>query len=204
MDTPSKWVRRRPALTATRVTDGLTVAFADDAWWLSHPGILTSSGSLYRERFDVFRGLNHAITLADAKYPPKVWSLDPNTHVWQAHGWTVYPLEDGWGASRDGKVATSRTFLTADVARVWAEMRFDRARVKLRGPKPRGVTPSTFRFPDIRVNEGERRQLEQVIDALKCPYAVFVRAACRWASENATGDDATWQLRDERFERVPR
>lgn len=76
--------------------------------------------------------------------------------------------------------ASRRTFSSADRARTWADIRFDRAVGGLRGPKPRGGSTSGAKLPDIRVTEEERALAERVLEREGLSYSEFVRAALRW------------------------
>jgi hypothetical protein len=86
------------------------------------------------------------------------------------------------------------SFPSADRARRWAELRFDRSEGGLRGPKPRAGSRSAAKLPDVRVTEEERDAATATLDALGMSYAVFVRASLEWARAYVLSDSPEWTV----------
>jgi hypothetical protein len=80
--------------------------------------------------------------------------------------------------------ASSRVFRSADRARCWAEFRFDRRTINLRGPKPRAQEKSTAKLPDVRVTPGEKDEAIALVRDLGLTYSEFARACVQFALEH--------------------
>ncbi len=195
----TRWIRAPRIPTATR-TDGYTVCLEGSRWTVLAQGtprdLRTAAVSSYLET---------AIEEVDALFPPAPWSVDGG--VWSAGVWQVRPNGDGtWGVFRllEGVVeaASRQPFPSADRARRWAELRFDRGEARLRGPKPRAGSKAARKLPDVRVTEEERAHTLEVLERLGVGYSDFVRAALAWVEEQALGEDASWAL--VKFEDGPR
>lgn len=179
--TSTRWVRAPRIPTASR-TDGLTVTL-DNGRWLANmagkPTYLATPGlASYLER---------ALVEADEANPPAPWTFTDG--IWRCHVWEIRPNGDGtWGIFRtlDGEVEqTSRQpFPSADRARRWAELRFDRGETRLRGPKPRAGSKAAHKLPDIRVTEAEKAHVFDLLRRLGLGYSDFVRASMLWAEAN--------------------
>jgi len=184
----TRWMRSNRTNTASR-TDGVTVTLSNGAW------VVVCSGKTDKlKTAPVPAWMDKAIQEADEAHPP-----DPWTHakgVWTSGSWVVRPDTDGWAVFRalgDGVQRASRqSFPSADRARRWAEVRFDRSEGGLRGPKPRAGSRSAAKLPDVRVTEEERDAANATLDALGMSYAVFVRAALEWARANVLHTDGEW------------
>lgn len=184
----TRWVRA-PRIPAATRTDGLTVTFENGCWEVIKQGqvepLATPAITSY---------LNRAIEEVDEKYPPFPWSFADG--IWRANLWEVRPggTFGSWGVYRiiDGKEerASRQPFPSADRARRWAELRFDRGDAGLRGPKPRAGSRASFKLPDVRVTEAERDHALGLLVALGISYSDFVRAALAWAEENVLDGDA--------------
>ena len=85
---------------------------------------------------------------------------------------------------------------TADRARRWAELRFDRGDAGLRGPKPRAGSRASFKLPDVRVTEVERDHALSMLVTLGISYSEFVRAALVWAERNVLDGDG-WEIEED-------
>lgn len=137
--------------------------------------------------------LNRAIDEVDAALPPAGWEI--RSGVWYSGPWRARPVSGGWGVFRVLRGAEERasrqTFDSADRARRWAELRFDRGESGLRGPKPRAGARAAFKLPDVRVTEEERQFAEDTVEKLGVSYSEFVRAALRWADEIVLSE-ASW------------
>jgi hypothetical protein len=183
----TRWVRSARTTTAHR-TDNLTVTLNATSWVAVTEGKTVALPVLPLGTF-----IEKAIEAADEAYPPAPWSIVEG--VWRAGAWCVRPDASGWLVEREiGGVperASRQTFPSADRARRWAELRFDRTEVGLRGPKPRAGSKSGAKLPDVRVTEAERHLADSVLESLDMSYAVFVRAALEWA-KNHIVDDTTW------------
>lgn len=193
--TSTRWVRAPRIPTATR-TDGYTIQMEGNRWVVIAHGVpqelRTAGVSSYVEA---------AIEEVDLLFPPTPWVVYAG--VWTADLWQVRPNGDGtWGVHRviDGvvEVASRQPFPSADRARRWAELRFDRGDARLRGPKPRAGSKATQKLPDVRVTEDEKAHTLAVLERLGASYSDFVRATLLWVEENALGDDSPWVfVRDE-------
>jgi len=181
-----RWVRSARVNTANR-TDGVTVMLHDNRW-----NMVAGKRSKPLTTPPISQFLDKAIEEADVILPPAGWTFKDGT--WKSVApvsgtvWSVSPSEDGWAVHRingdDAERASRTTFPTADRARYWASVRFDRSVGGLRGPKPRAGAKSAAKLPDVRVTEDEREKAIEVLGALGTSYSEFVRAALTWASEN--------------------
>lgn len=173
----TRWVRSARTTTAHR-TDNLTVTLNATSWVAVTEGKTVALPVLPIATF-----IEKAIEAADEAYPPAPWSIVEG--VWKAGAWSVRPDASGWLVEREiggePERASRQTFPSADRARRWAELRFDRTEVGLRGPKPRAGSKSGAKLPDVRVTEAERHLADSVLESLDMSYAVFVRAALEWA-----------------------
>ena len=185
----TRWVRAPRIPTATR-TDGLAVALDQNHWVLLVQGVpqmlRTPGGSSFLER---------AVEEADETFPPAPWTFAAG--VWTAGVWQVRPNGDNtWGVFREieGTVeqASRQPFPSADRARRWAELRFDRGAARLRGPKPRAGSKAACKLPDVRVTEEERAHAMDVLGRLGLGYSDFVRAALSWAETHILTEDGRW------------
>jgi hypothetical protein len=181
VQTSTRWVRAPRIPTASR-TDGLSVTLDNGGWVASLNGVakhLATPGlASYLER---------ALVEADEAHPPAPWAFADG--IWTCHVWEIRPNGDGtWGIFRtlDGVVeqASRQPFTSADRARRWAELRFDRGEARLRGPKPRAGSKASHKLPDIRVTEVEKTRMLDLLGRMGIGYSDFVRAAAAWVEEN--------------------
>lgn len=183
----TRWVRSARTTTAHR-TDNLTVTLNTTSWVVVTGGQTVALSVLPLSTF-----IEKAIEAADEAFPPAPWSITDG--VWRAGAWLVRPDASGWLVEREigggAERASRQTFASADRARRWAELRFDRSEVGLRGPKPRAGSKSGAKLPDVRVTDAERELADRVLEAIGLPYAVFVRAALEWANRHVV-TDSTW------------
>jgi hypothetical protein len=188
MDEVIRWVRA-PRVSSAARTDGTSVVLADGIWTVLHGG---QQHKLKVAPLPAF--LDKAVEAADVLFPPGEWTHEAG--VWTLGTWEVRPIEGGWGVLRilngSSERASRQTFPTADRARRWAELRFDRSEGGLRGPKPRAGSRSAAKLPDVRVTVAERDAANDVLQRLGMSYAVFVRAALDWAVEHVL-EERTWQ-----------
>jgi hypothetical protein len=187
-----RWVRAPRVPSATR-TDGISLALSTrEGRWVSlvkgvpHP--LSTPPAAY-----VFES---AVDEVDRMFPPAPWSYRDG--VWVADLWHVVPDGgDTWSVYRslDGFMerASQQSFPTADRARRWAELRFDRGTQGLRGPKPRAGKKSGARLPDVRMTEEERSHILSTLESRGLSYSDFVRAAFAWIEESL-GDEGAWDV----------
>ena len=185
-----RWVRSPRACAASR-TDGLVLVYHDGAWLLTgeEEAPLLEGGTSVEE-------MEEAIARADITHPPAPWSyLDGS---WHAGVWFVVFEDTSWSVYRVIedvlRKASSQPFTSADRARRWAELRFDRGESGLRGPKPRKGTKARAKLPDVRVTQEERDHTLAMLDGMGVSYSVFVRAAAAWVEENMTGDAPAWRI----------
>lgn len=190
-----RWVRSSRAGTAAR-TDGISVGIDRDRWVAIHPtdGTLTLSVPPLGFR------LEDAISEVDAKYPPPMWTLTPEG-AWQSGVWSVFQNGDlTWSVYRniDGlmEAASRQAFQTADRARRWSELRFDRGTSGLRGPKPRAGFTASAKLPDVRVTVEERNHTIDLIESNGLTYSEFVRAALMWMEEHVGTDWIVYRRED--------
>jgi hypothetical protein len=185
-----RWVRSPRVFSASR-TDGLVLIYRDGAWLLTGPEEVTlfAGGSSVEEMED-------AITRADIAHPPAPWSFDED--AWCAGVWCVVREGASWSVYRaideELRRASTQPFASADRARRWAELRFDRGESGLRGPKPRKGTKARAKLPDVRVTQEERDHTLAMLEAMGVSYSVFVRAAAAWVEANMTGDAPAWRI----------
>jgi hypothetical protein len=131
--------------------------------------------------------LDKAIAEIDAIVPPKRWRFENNR--WISDNWII--VEDGgrWLVRRlwpDGRLesATRQEFLSQDRARVWVELRRDRSKYGLRGPKPRAGASASAKLPDVRVTAEEKDAVVLALGRYGLSYSAFVRCAFEWAEQN--------------------
>jgi len=183
-----RWVRAPRIPSATR-TDGISLSIRDGRWIAQVKGVphpLTTPAAVY-----VFES---AVDEVDRMFPPAPWTSREG--VWIADLWHVVPNgDDTWSVYRnlDGLMerASQQSFPTADRARRWAELRFDRGTQGLRGPKPRAGKKSGARLPDVRMSEEERSNILSTLEERGLSYSDFVRAAFAWVEEHL-GEDGAW------------
>lgn len=190
----TRWVRA-PRIPAATRTDGLTITFENGCWEMIRQGQIEPLAAPAIASY-----LNRAIEEVDEKHPPFPWSFSGG--IWRANFWEVRPDGGGtWGVYRilDGKEerASRQPFPSADRARRWAELRFDRGDAGLRGPKPRAGSRASFKLPDVRVTEVERDHALALLVKLGMSYSEFVRAALGWAEEHVLDNDAWSIIADE-------
>lgn len=187
-----RWVRTPRTAYAAR-TDGLSVLHRDGGWFLTAAGEEVCLCNTDR----TVEGLEEAIALADTRHPPAPWTCDADG-IWYTDVWCVLPEDGAWSVYREIedelRRASSQPFASADRARRWAELRFDRGESGLRGPKPRKGTKARAKLPDVRVTQQERDHTLAMLEAMGVPYSVFVRAASAWVEANMTGDAPTWRI----------
>ena len=192
-DTPTmvRWVRALPTRSASR-TDGIAVAFDQNRW------LLMAQGTTYVLRTPGFsQNLDRAVDDADQFFPPAPWTFTEG--VWSFGVWQIRPNADGtWGVFREveGTVeqASIQLFPSADRARRWAELRFDRGSSRLRGPKPRAGSRASEKLPDVRVTEDEKAHAMAILGRLGLGYSDFVRAALVWAEAQVLAEGAGWSV----------
>ena len=200
VQTSTRWVRAPRIPTASR-TDGLSVTLDNGGWVASHNGVAKALATPGLASY-----LERALVEADEAHPPAPWTFSGG--VWTCHVWEIRPNGDGtWGIFRmlDGVVeqASRQPFPSADRARRWAELRFDRGEARLRGPKPRAGSKSSHKLPDIRVTEAEKTHMLDLLARIGMGYSDFVRASAAWADANlveaAGKDDAPrgWRVVEE-------
>lgn len=182
-----RWVRSARVNMANR-TDGLGVLLLANSWVL-----MMSKGAQRKLKTPpIAQFLDKAIEEADLLMPPAPWKHADG--VWSVGSWTVKPCDGGWCVVRtmnDREERASRqVFPSADRARRWAELRFDRTNRGLRGPKPRAGSRSGAKLPDVRVTEAERDAASATLNRLRASYSEFVRAALAWADSHAD----EWEL----------
>lgn len=187
----TRWVRA-PRLPGATRTDGLSLNFDGAAWVVAVNGALVALSTP-----GIASYLERAIEEVDTLHPPAPWTLASG--VWWAGVWQVRPNGDGtWSVHRllDGVVeaASRQPFPSADRARRWAELRFDRGDGRLRGPKPRAGSRASCKLPDVRVTEDERAHTVEVLERLGLGYSDFVRASLAWAEANVLSSAAGWQV----------
>lgn len=185
-----RWVRA-PRIPSASRTDGITINLAMGRWTLTKSGEVThlsTPPSSYQ--------FEAALEEADVLHPPAPWRHERG--VWVADLWHVVPEGTGaWAVYRsiDGLMerASLQSFVTADRARRWAELRFDRGTQGLRGPKPRAGSRAGSKLPDVRVTDEERDHAIVVLSDHGLSYSEFVRAALAWMEENV-GDGLAWRV----------
>ncbi len=193
-DFNSKWRRDSKAGSALRLGDKASLVLTDVGWRV------TTKGEVHEvSAAPSISSLEEAITMADVFHPPEGWTHKEGH--WLRDGWHVRPENGGWYVYRtkeeDVERASVQEFASADRARRWAEVRFDRTGTNLRGPKPRAGRKSTCKLPDVRVTEAEKSAAMDFCDELGVTYSQFVRAALRFARENITQyplDEDDWCL----------
>jgi len=194
----TRWVRS-PRTPSAQRTDGLAVQLRNAEW------IVLRSGKTKPLRTPGYATyLDDAIAEVDKLLLPSRWKVqveeDTKAETWTSGGWRVVPQGRQWLVERatDGVVfepATRRAFASPDRARVWAELRFDRERTGLRGPKPRAGARARSKLPDVRVTQEERDFAISTLEQIGTSYSEFVRAAVKWAHGHVgTGDDKEWAL----------
>lgn len=138
-----------------------------------------------------------ALTRIDLLHPPAPWAYAPSTAhasgIWSAEvngvRWSVVPVDPSqpptvtsWaverGTEEKSERVSTREWAVPHLAREWAQVRFDRSGLSLRGPRPRAGAPATCRL-DVRVTEQERAELAALSQTLGCGYGPLVRAAVR-------------------------
>lgn len=189
-DQITRWVRSARTNTSSR-TDGITVTLSNGSW------VMVSEGKTEKLKTPPLAAwLDKAIQEADEANPPAPWAFKRG--VWSSGSWVIRPDNDGWGVFRalgEGVERASRqSFPSADRARRWAELRFDRSEGGLRGPKPRAGSRSAAKLPDVRVTEEERDAANATLEDLGMSYAVFVRASLEWARRNVLTEGAEWTV----------
>lgn len=185
-----RWVRAPRIPSATR-TDGISLLLREGKWIANAHGtsreLQTPPVSYLFER---------ALEEVDETFPPPMWTHRDG--VWVADLWHVVPEGDGsWSVYRniEGIMdrASQQSFQTADRARRWAELRFDRGAQSLRGPKSRAGARSMEKLPDVRVTASEREQAILLLEQHDISYSQFVRAALAWVEENV-GEGMPWRV----------
>tara|TARA_B100001778_G_scaffold331431_1_gene335823 strand:+ start:2899 stop:3705 length:807 start_codon:yes stop_codon:yes gene_type:complete len=179
----SKWRRDSKAGTALRLGDKTSLVLTDEGWRVTTKGEVHSVAAA-----PIPSSLEEAITMADVFHPPEGWTYKEGH--WLRDGWHVRPEQGGWYVYRLKDKAVERAsvqeFASADRARRWAEVRFDRTGTNLRGPKPRAGRKSTCKLPDVRVTESEKAAAMDFLKELGLTYSQFVRASLRFARDNVT------------------
>ena len=179
----SKWRRDAKMGSALRLGDKASLVLTAQGWRVTtdgevYPVIAAPSAS----------ALEEAITMTDAFHPPAGWTYKEGH--WLREGWHVRPEQSGWYVYRtteeDVEKASVQEFASADRARRWAEVRFDRTGTNLRGPRPRAGRKSTCKLPDVRVTEDEKSATMDLLKELDMTYSQFVRASIRFAAQNIT------------------
>ena len=195
MSMVARWIRHSRRSEAER-SDGLTIKLEGFQWVVRLNG---KAKILRAEGAPVF--FEKAIREVDEAIPPKRWKLAENGD-WVGGNWLIRENADGkWtilraGQDGDFSTASTRFFGTADRARVWCEVRFDRSDAGLRGPKPRAGLRATAKLPDVRVTDEERENAYEILAKAGLSYSEFVRAALRWAEYHL---DRGWEVvEDER------
>ena len=185
MDAPvtaTRWIRNLAANEAER-TDGFIVKLRGTQWTVAKGG---KTKVLPTEPFPAY--LDRAVHVVDQHFPPPRWRFDENR--WISGNWVIFEAGEGkWKVQRlDNQGAltnpTRQEFQSADRARVWVDLRRDRANIGLRGPKPRAGSPAKAKLPDIRVTVEERDAATLILGRLGLSYSAFVRAALEWAETN--------------------
>jgi len=185
-----RWVRA-PRIPSASRTDGITINLVEGRWKLSRNGevqVLATPPATF--------AFESALEEADVLYPPAPWRHERG--VWIADLWHVVPDGAGaWAVYRniDGLMerASLQIFVTADRARRWAELRFDRGTQGLRGPKPRAGSRAGSKLPDVRVTDEERDHAIAVLAERDLSYSEFVRAALAWVEEYV-GEGLPWAV----------
>lgn len=181
MDINSKWRRDAKTSSALRLGDKTYLVLMDQGWVATHKGKAHDIPAPLTPN-----ALEEAIVLTDAFFTPAQWKFEEGQ--WLRDGWLVRAEQTGWYVYRtDGEDldrASVQEFASADRARRWAEVRFDRTGTNLRGPKPRAGRKSTSKLPDVRVTEAEKATAMDLLKDLGLTYSQFVRASLRFAREN--------------------
>jgi len=193
LPTPTtRWLRTPRTAHAAR-SDGIVVWHEGHGWHITVRG----EPCAFIPEEPSPANLEYCIAKADEVNPPEPWALEDG--VWKASVWRVQST-DGltWTVSRElnGKLelASRQPFVSADRARRWAELRFDRGSAGLRGPKPRAGARAKAKLPDVRVTVDERDRVLTVLERVDMSYSELVRAAVYWAEENLTGASPAWQV----------
>jgi hypothetical protein len=193
LPTPTtRWLRTARTAHATR-SDGIVLWHEGAGWHVT----------VHAEPFAFFpltatpAHMEDCIARIDMARPPEPWMLVDG--VWMASVWRVFSLDAlTWSVYRDldGELAQAsrQTFVTADRARRWAELRFDRGSAGLRGPKPRVGARSKAKLPDVRVTEDERTRMQAALERVGMSYSEMVRASAYWVEENLLGQNAGWKV----------
>lgn len=188
-----RWVRA-PRIPAATRTDGYTVSLDSGTHWVvTGPGLATAK---VLPTTGLASYLEDAVEDVDLLFPPTPWRVEDG--VWYADRWQVRPNGDGtWGVHRliEGvvEVASRQPFPSADRARRWAELRFDRGDARLRGPKPRAGSKAAHKLPDVRVTDEEKAHTLAVLASLGLTYSDFVRMSLRWVEEQVI-EDGAWAV----------
>lgn len=201
-----RWIRASRAGEAAR-SDGVHLALRSGAWVCWKAGEKSEAKRLKTPGLGAW--IDKAIDEVDTLLPPGEWAYEKG--VWSCRGWFIRPVEGGWGAFRivrgAEEKASRQTFDSADRARRWSELRFERGEHGLRGPKPRAGTKAASKLPDVRVTEEERLVAEEALEKAGISYSEFVRASLRWFRENVERAEGAWSLvREEdgvRFQKKP-
>lgn len=203
----SKWRRDTKMGSALRVGDKASLVLTPQGWRVTTMGevhSVTAAPSV--------SALEEAITMTDAFHPPEGWTYKEGH--WLREGWHIRPEQSGWYVYRTTESgvekASVQEFASADRARRWAEVRFDRTGTNLRGPRPRAGRKSTCKLPDVRVTEGEKTAAMDLLKELGLTYSQFVRASIRFAADHITQnpmDEDDWVVQTDgtkaSFVRVP-
>jgi hypothetical protein len=187
-----RWVRTPRISSATR-TDGITLCLREDAWSARHP----TEGPFNLKTPPFSYSFENAIYEVDALYPPDPWVLRDDA-TWAADVWVVKQSRDSsWSVYRSIdstlEAASKQKFPSADRARRWAELRFDRGVSGLRGPKPRAGYRAVAKMPDVRVTVEERASAFDMLFLQSVNYSEFVRASLRWFQEHVV-EQGTWEV----------
>ena len=194
----TRWVRS-PRTPSAQRTDGLAVQLRNAEW------IVLRSGKMKALKTHGYAAyLDDAISEVDKLLLPSRWKVqvdgDTKAETWLSGAWRVQSVGREWIVERmvdgaDYTPATRRAFASPDRARVWAELRFDRERTGLRGPKPRAGSRARSKLPDVRVTQEERDFAVGTLSQIGTSYSEFVRAALKWANAHVgSGDDKEWAL----------
>ena len=191
----SKWRRDAKTGSALRLGDKTYLVLTDDGWIATHKSKVHDIPAPRTPN-----ALEEAIILTDAFFTPPQWKFVEGQ--WIRDGWLIRAEQTGWYVYRtkeDGTdLASVQEFASADRARRWAEVRFDRTGTNLRGPKPRAGSKSNSKLPDVRVTETEKAEAVALLEDLGLTYSQFVRAALRFAKDHITKnpmDEDDWVVK---------
>ena len=152
--------------------------------------------------------LEGAIEIVDQRYKPEGWS-SPDGYSWKRAGWLcsqtpesawmIYRTDDSVPAPSSPSLilASKQKFLTADRARQWVEIRLDRTKLNLRGPRPRAGEKAKVSLPVVRATADERAEAIALAEKLGVNYSDMMRAALKLVQRELSPGGHLFALTDE-------